>query len=239
MEQILPVIDTEILQQKATEFAMKGAIASIQEYYTGYGSPFKAAIDANLKSNELKGGINLPDIIALINATLSKEIDIIANTAVSKSFVSRVSVFLTREEKQINFSHFLKKFIEYTEATEYDQCSVEVEPHSYGWLNVTLNCTLENLSRNYRLTFHEVYESKKEPVRRYQLLSLPHDTDHKHQTMKIIGENHTLEIPFVKDVLSDEFTSYCARLIMSKSEITMDTKDFDEDMFPQDECHCN
>ena len=61
------------------------------------------------------------------------------------------------------------------------------------------------------------------------------------QTMKLSVENGvTLELPFTKDILKDEFMSYIARLVMSGSLIILDVEDFDDWMFPEDDgCHCN
>ena len=35
------------------------------------------------------------------------------------------------------------------------------------------------------------------------------------------------------------FSSIVARLIIADTKITMDTREFSEDMFPQNECHCD
>jgi hypothetical protein len=50
--QILPVLNTEVLQEKATEFAMKGAIESIKEFYSGYNSPFRKQIEEQLNKTK-------------------------------------------------------------------------------------------------------------------------------------------------------------------------------------------
>ena len=50
----------------------------------------------------------------------------------------------------------------------------------------------------------------------------------------------TLELPFTKGILEDEFTSFIARLDIGNNNIVFDVDDFDEDMFPQDDhCHCD
>jgi hypothetical protein len=49
----------------------------------------------------------------------------------------------------------------------------------------------------------------------------------------------TLELPFTPGILEDNFLSYIAKLIIANSRITFDVKDFNEDMFPEnEECHC-
>lgn len=49
----------------------------------------------------------------------------------------------------------------------------------------------------------------------------------------------TLEMPFTRDVLADDFTAYIARLVIGNCLITMDCTDFRDEMFPEDEeCRC-
>ena len=54
----------------------------------------------------------------------------------------------------------------------------------------------------------------------------------------ILDGGVTLEMPFTAKVLEDSFVSYIAKLIIAKTQITFDVSDFNEDMFPEDECHC-
>ena len=235
--QILPVLDTEVLQEKATEFAMKGAVESIKEFYSGYNSPFRKQIDEQLTQTKISSGIELPDIIALINESLTKEIDLIANTAISKTFIPLVQKFLVRENKEISFSEILKEFVRVTEAKNYDDCEISIKESQHGWLDVELSSE----EKVYSICLHQDYNSKKEEKQKYQLLSLPRDYNSKEkygQTMKLSIDGATLEMPFTKDVLHDDFTAYIARLVIGNCLITMDCKDFDEDMFTNDECHC-
>ncbi len=232
---ILPVLNTETLQKKANEYAMQGAIKSIEEYYCGYNSPFRKTIEEELKKTELgHGSIALPDVISLINDSLSKEIDVIANTAISKTFLPLVQRFLTRAQKETNFSDILKEFVEATDSKEFEDCSVTVKESSYGWLEVNISVD----ERTYDLTLHKDYHSEKEAVQKYNILSLPYNSDKHRQTMKISIDGASLELPFSGDILQDNFISFVARLIIANTKITMDCREFSEDMFPHDECHC-
>jgi hypothetical protein len=236
-DQILPVLSTEVLQEKATEAAMKGAIQSIEEYYTGWNSPYKKMIEEQLSKTEISANLNLPDIVSIINESLSKEIDLIANTAVAKTFIPLVQRFLVREEKEVNFSEILKKFIEVSGAENSYDCEVDIKESTHGWLDIEL--TSEDQS--YSVTLHQDYKSRNEEVKKYCILSLPSEkpsNTYYSQTMKVSLDGVTLEMPFVKDVLQDEFVSYIARLVMGKCLITMDCDSFDEDMFERDECCC-
>lgn len=235
---IIPQLDMQKLQDEANKFAMQGAVKSIEEFYSGYNSPYRKALEEKLIKTEIGANFDLPNIIAAINDSLSKEIDAIANTAISKTFIPLVHKFLTREKKEINFSDVLKEFIEATDSKDMDDCSVEIVKNDrHDWLDLTLYGCKE---KQYRLTLHSDYRSRQEQVKKYQFLSLPNNYNDYKQTMKLSIEGGTLELPFTRDILHDDFVSYIARLIMAGSLITMDCTDFNEDMFPrEDECHCN
>ena len=238
MKDLIPVIDPEILQEKVNQAAMKGALSTIEDFYTSYNSPFKKAVREDLESKDIKPNFELPDIIATINDSLSGEIDKIANTAISKTFVPLVQRFLTRTEPEINFSDILKEFIEAFPNSDRDYFEVSIKrEEKYSWLNVELFS--EN--KSYMLTFHTDYKSEKEGKVKYILLSLPYNDSHRNQTMKLsIGDSVTLELPFTKDIIKDDFISYIGRLVMSGSLINMDVKEFEDWMFPEDDgCHCN
>lgn len=239
--QILPVLDTELLKEKANQAAMSGALKSIEEYYTGYNSPYRKAIEEELKKQEIGSGIELPNIISLINDHLTKSIDEIANTAVAKTFVPLVNRFLTPAPKEVKFSDVLKEFIskyEYEDKDRYDfECSVS-KHREYSWLDVNISCDEEV----YKLTLHENHrgrDKQNEPAT-YRFLSLPynHGSSKTGQQMRLKVDNVTLELPYTPDVLLDKFISYIAGLIIGSSIITLDTREFEDDMFPEP-CHCH
>lgn len=232
-ETILPVLDTEELQKKANEYAMKGAIESIKDFYTGYNSPFRKAFDEHLQKKDIAPNFDLPDIIATINESLSKEVDIIANTAISKTFIPALQRFLTREQEEINFSDLLRRFIKETNQEDYDLCSVDIRKSEYSWLDVTITGEKDE----YKITLHEDWETRNEPVRKYKLLSLPYSEEKYRPTMKLSVDNVALELPFTRDILHNEFLSSIARLVIAGTKINIDQREFDEDMFEK-ECHC-
>lgn len=237
MQQILPVLDNEKLQQSANDFAMKGATETLKEFYSGYNSPYRKAIDEKLKEIQIGWGLTIPDIIANINESLSSEIDKIANQALAQSFVPLVNRFLTRLEKQVKFSDILKNFIEGNDSKDYDDYSCEVKDESrYKWLDVTLSSNKNTV----QFTLHIEHKTEKEKVKLYSLLGLPRDNDkYNKQVMKLSVEGGaTLELPFTKDLLKDHFLSYCAKLIMFDCDIIMDCDDFDEESMFERECHC-
>ncbi|WP_131535530.1 hypothetical protein [Pedobacter nototheniae] len=239
--QILPVIDIEKLQQAANEFAMKGALKTLEDFYTGYNSPYRKAIEDNLNGKGVESyKMELPDIIAVLNESISNEIDAIANTAIAKTFVPLVSKFLTRQEKEIKMSDILKQFVE-TAATykgpDRDDYNLQLNFNSqYKWYEMEITDGI----RAYTATLHCVYATRDLPLnqRKYQFLSLPNDGNAYKHSMKLSCDGCTLELPFVKDVLKDEFQSYIAGLLIASSEISLDIEYFEEWILPDHGCHC-
>lgn len=238
MDNITATVDTDLLKQKANEFATKGALKAIEDFYTGYDSPYKKAIMKTLSGNSMDNlSLDLPDIVSLINEHLTIEIDAIANTAVAKTFIPLVAQFLTRQEKIANFSDILKGFIESSSQsdtyTEDFNVSVEKD-YKYSWLNIEVS----DLKRTYSFTLHEDYQSKQNKELKYKLLSLPHTDKNERTMMKLHVDNATLELPFTRDILKDSFVAHLAGYIISDTIITMDTESFEDDMFPE-RCHCH
>jgi hypothetical protein len=236
--ELLPVLDTEVLKAKAQDSAMKGALKTIEEYYTAWDSPFKKHIEEELKKAPIGHGIELPDIIGLINQSLVAQIDQIANTAIAQTFVPLVSKFLTRADPEVPFSQILKEFIalfEYEDVDPYDfSINIEEEPR-WGWLTIKLSCKRVD----HCFTLHK-NDSKDKNVtaKTYSALSLPHSSGTASHKMKIKVDGTELEMPFTPDILRDGFISFMARLVISQSIITMDVTDFDDNLFPE-RCHCH
>lgn len=241
---ILPELDMKVLQEKANEYAMKGAIESIKEYYSGYNSPFRKAIEEELKTKSI-GKVDLPDIIGIINSSLSGEIEKIANVAISQTYIPYINKFLTRARKEMLFSEVLKEFVECADYdTKFNDCEIFVdENEQFGWFNVEMQLG----DKEYKFTLHLDHDSKKEnSIKKYQILSIPNETTFttKHfggskKVMTLKVEGAILEFPFTVDVLKDKVTAFIATMILADTKITMDTKEFDENMFPEDECHCD
>jgi hypothetical protein len=244
METILPVLDNKVLQEKANEFAMKGAIDTIKEYYTGYNSPFKEAFDSHLKGKDIHFGFEIPDIISRMNEALMQQADLIANHAIAQTLIPQFKELLTRAEATMNFSDILKTFIDVNYGVKYDDCSVEItnprdyheKPDIYDWLNVQIASD----ERTYRFTLHKHDKKESGKNAKYTLLSLPSFDKNSTQTMTLYLDDikGSVEMPFVPNVLSDRFVSFMARLVMSSTIITLDTQEFDENMFPE-RCHCD
>lgn len=253
MEQkaIIPVLDTEKLQQKANEYAQKGAEEALKDFYTGYNSPYKKAMEENLINKGFDNTIEIPDIIGILNESISKEIDLIANNAVAKTFIPRVKNFLTRAEAELNLSDILKKFINYTdfdrEENDFSDYSMEVRKDDGSFLYLIVSGPKVSFEIHFYLK-----SNKGETPKVYEIYTLPYIQEESstsryssrsfsERKMKIsVDGGTTLEIPFTPGILEDDFMSYIAKLIIANTRITFDVTEFDEDMFPEDEgCHCD
>ena len=247
MEQILPVLNTEILQEKANEYAMKGAMDAIKDYYTGYDSPYKKALLESLKNKGVDNTIEVPDIIGILNQSITSEIDAIANNAVSKSFIPLVKNFLTRADAEMKLSDILKEFINYS-GYEYnndlnpDDFYLEVKKDEGSFVYLIIN----NAKEKFELHFY-LKSKKDESPKVYEIYTLLQVLDSSSrysgltsQKMVVKLDGVSLELPFMPNVLSNEFMSYIARLVIANTKITFDIDNFDEDLFPErNECHCD
>jgi len=217
---------------------MDGATKAIKEYYSGYNSPYVKAIEEGLKGKEFGSSLELPDVIAKINDSLSAEIDNIANAAIAQTFIPLVKRILTREDSEIRFSDILRKFVDTAPEKGVEliyEFEVSVEKSTHGWLDVTLSSP----DREYRVVLHKNHASKADEKEKYIILSLPYPSHTKeyHRTMRVKMEDAIIEMPLTGNLLQDEFISYIARLCMCRSVVTVDATDFDESMFEQ-HCHC-
>lgn len=239
MQTILPVLDTEKLQQAANEYAMKGALETYKDFYSGWSGPYRKAIEEKLKEVKLNGLVEIPDIIAVLNESIVAQLDQIANEAIAHTFLPQVKAFLTREAAEMPFSYFLKEFVNQQYEPDREDFNVSVEKHrEYDWLTVEVS----NEKKSYSLTFHLDSDTKNEKVKKYYLLSLPFSEDYsKYPSQKMtlsVEGGASLTMPFRRDILSDQFTSFIARLVIAGTRFTMDCDDFSDDMFPQ-HCHCD
>ena len=248
MQNLTPVLDLELLQEKANQAAQKGAVEAIEKFYSGYDSPYKKAIEENLISKGVDSNFDIPDIIVVLNEKLSSEIDAIANTAIAKTFIPLVKDFLIRESSNIKFSDILEKFIEFTdfdhhenEMSDYEVVKIE-EDRSKSLQDSFPVYQISNGKIGFELRFYNDSKGK------ITLMSLPYTLEDNgkyrrqyetKETLKIsLDGGASLELPFKRGILENEFIRYCARLVIGNSNIEFDCAEFSEEMFPERECHC-
>lgn len=225
-------INQDQLKEAIDKAALKGAVDVINDYYTGYNSPYKKALKEELEKKTINLiGLNLPDIIGLINDKMKQEIEVIANNAVAQTYLPMLQNSIFRHEKEVNFSEIIKKLIKVHDIDYSNQDDWEIiidESKEYKWLNISIE---ENKKKLYRFTMHYRKENEK-----YIILSLPRNDG---EWIKYTNEETKtqVEIPMLPDFLSDEVNSLIASLIISGSEIELDCEGFEDWMFDE-KCHC-
>jgi hypothetical protein len=229
-----PTLDNQALQAKITEMANKGAMKAIEEYYTGYDSPFLKAFKEEVKEKSISISFDIPDIVSSINKAISDEVDKLTAIAISKTFIPQLNHVLHREEKEIKLSDILRKFVSIYSADEQHEFSfLMIRHYEYEWYTVEIASSKEK----YKFTLHKDWKSKGESIQKYKLISLPNDS-YQSKMMKINVGEANIEIPFTYNILNDQFYSYIARLILSDSVIELDCDDFEDEMF-ESGCHCH
>ena len=233
-----PQIDVKKIQETANAAAEKAYLKEIEDYYTGYGSPYREMIKESLKKQELKRNLELPEILDKINSALKDEVDRIANNAIAASYIPMVSDALVGMEKHLKMSQFLKMIIEELnpDSDEVDDFSFSYERHSdHKWLN----CELSTPDNHYEFTLHQVWTKGFED--KYQALMFPHNkakSGYGNNTMKIYKDDVKIEMPFTPNILEDKVLKLFFKMMITNSYIDMDVRDFDEEWFPVNECHC-
>lgn len=248
MENLNPVLSLDVLKQKANEYAQKGAEEVIKEFYTGYNSPYKKAIQKDLETKGVDSNFDIPDIVAVLNEKFSAEVDAIANTAISKTFIPLVKDFLIRESSDVKFSDILNKFIEYADPSsdcdisDFEVNKVEDDNRSESLRDTFPTYQITNGKDGFELHFYRSsdktvtlmllpYRLSDSSRNRYS--SLNYSTK---ETMKLsLDGGATLELPFTRGILENDFVRYCARLIMGNCNIALDVTEFSDDMFPERE----
>lgn len=248
MEDFKPVLNLEQIQQKANEYAQKGAEEMLKEFYTGYDSPYKKAIKENLIGKGLDENFDIPDIVAVLNQKLSAEIDVIANTAIAKTFIPLVKEFLTREAVEVKFSQILEKFIN---CTDFEYSDIDVEDYTVNRVDREgRSSSLADTFPVYQITNgkegFEIHFFRNGDT--LTIMSLPQQLEasgkyyreyERKDKMRIsLDGGATLELPFMRGILDNDFMRYCARLIIGNTNVILDVEDFNDEMFPERRCHC-
>lgn len=228
-----PVLDQEAIQKAVNEAAYSATVKTIQDFYESYRSPYRKMVEEKLSQMEIGGIIELPDVIAVINERLNAEITALANQAIINSYLPLVKKVLTRTNPQIKFSDILKEFIDNKSVDSWGEVSCDAsENDRHGWIDVKI----EYDKYTYEFTLHKIHSDKPEHKGMYRLLSLPYRSNERAEISIKTKDGDTIKMPFNRDVLSDNFNAYLARVVISGSIIEMDEWDFTSEMFS---CHCH
>lgn len=235
-----PKIDVKKIQVSANAAAEKAYLKEIESYYTAYGSPYREMIQTELKKQDFKYNMELPDILGKINTALSEEVDRIANNAIAMSYIPMISDTMIGLDNEITLSFLLNKIISEIEPErdQFDEFhfSYNKNDRGYDWLN----CELSTPDNNYEFTLHTA-NTEKGDQQKYQLLSFP---SNKAKTgygsnMVVYKDDVKIEMPFTPNILQDKVLKLFFKMMLNNSKITMNCDGFDEDMFPErDHCHC-
>lgn len=230
---IQPALDMEKLQKAAEEYAMKGALKSIEDFYTGYSSPFRKAVEQYLGNMVPSFTLDLPGIMALLNEALAAQMKRIVGQTVAHSYIPMMSRLLSRQAERIDVPDIVQKFID-ERNYEKESISVRLDKGSYGWYDLHLSCDEDA----YRITLYEEYDksrlqSEDDPYH-YIILNVPCNADYsglpkmKCSVPMEDGKEVKIELPFGQGVLEDSFLHYIANLVVFQTPIRIDRTYFDD-----------
>lgn len=226
----VPVLDYKALQDKVNKYAQEGAEKAIKEYYTAFNSPYYKGIEKAL-TQEGELGIELPSIVALLNKAITEQYDAIINEAIAHSYLPLITRFLVKVEKEMKFSDFLKKIIEETECTNSSEYSITIEKGDYD----ASHCDLIIEDKKYRFSIYPerdivggklvVNENK------CHIFTMPYDRENYKEEMTLEKDGVSLKMPFTKNILADPIMMLFANLVICKTNLIMDCKEFELDFF--------
>ena len=255
MENITPKIDAQLLQEKANEYAMKGLIKEIEEYYTSYSSPWRKQVQEELKNKTLNFSLELPDVTAMLNDLLTEKMQMIATESINKVIIPDFKRLLTKAKEEMNFSEILTKFVELKNFNDLHFRDNDFEPSvlveknkKYDWYEVEISYN-DYMGRKqlYEFTMHERQDKDKDEngnlmKKYYKILGNPSYNDSAGYGEKIVikGEGSIrAEVPMTKQYLSDDFIQFLINIVLAQSKIYLDVDSFEYLDIPMYNCECH
>lgn len=237
--QFVPSISNEEIQQAVNESARQGMLKQIEEFFTGYNSPFREKVKEYL-SGQIPGNFSL-DIagcMALINEGLQAQVQEIAHKAIAQSYVPMVQQLLTKRFDQVTFSDIVNAFV-----NEYDTCN-EGLCHAELVVNSCYRTEQLKLWReddgsdddgiSYIITFNPIKTTDGEKNNRYEILTMPMPDQswQKWPTVKCCFEHEgtkcTMHLPLGNGVLRDSFFRFIANIVVFNVPVFKDRYHFDD-----------
>lgn len=230
-------LNEQKLQEAAEKYAIKGAEEAIKEFFTGYKSPFMEEVKKQLEEKvETSIFFNLASMTAAINQAMNDKISEMANTVVAQTFLPMLNNLLSEERKQVVstqdlYQHFGDTMKE-DDGEDFDEEYLELQMKD-GLSIYNIHKTLYFLYRGdckYELSLMSCSDPKTDEDGNtlFHITSLPgssiyrRDSYPRERQMRIrLNEGATLEMPFVPDVLRDEFMRYVAGLLLCNTKITL------------------
>src|SRR5574343_213624 len=243
-------IDQEKINQKAKEAAEKAILQEVEEYYNGYNSPFRKKIREELSEQKSNFLLQIPDLSVIISQKINNEIDKIAANFVGSTVLNDLTEILVRAKKELKLSEILKVFVEYAinENGDLDsddfECNIEDAKDKYffgiilkaGDIEFKIRCHKKEITEEINGKKFTVMNVKMKDSRGSTLFNFGHSSK---EELKINhADGHTISVPFDRYIADDNFGKYIYKLMLCNSIIEFDTNDFNEDMFPENECYC-
>ena len=239
-----PVIDMEAVQKVANEAATKAVIKEVEEYYTGWNSPYRKQIQEWLKQNAPSVHFELPEFGAAVIQSVKAEVDRIAQQVSASNFMQVIRNGITHQTLQEDGTLLMSQLFKdmccgldlegdnpYAEDVVSIEVTIEEDP-SYHWQKMIVTITDDEGDRDYEVTLHKYGEDHPDC---YQILSLPWKQREgwvdKHAKIRT-ADGHTIELPVYAGVCNDEVLLSIARCIMFKTPIRLD-----KTYFMEDNCH--
>lgn len=226
-------LDENKLQEIAEKYAMEGAEKAIKEFYTGYNSPYLKKMREHLESIAPNPHFDLPDITSAINTALSHRLQEITNEVIAKTYVKLFNrIFTPTEDAVIGSESLFQKFGDYIKDREEEDFSED--ELGYEICKGYCGDILQRVQFKYKdYTEFELAlwaEGRNEEGKQLYIISrLPgsgpwNELTNKPKFAKItLEDGKQAEVPILDDVISNDFMAYCARLMLSRTKILLDS----------------
>lgn len=230
-------LDEEKLQAMAEQYAIKGAEQAIKDFYTGYKSPFMAEIQRQLDEKmKMNLFFEIPTMTAAINQAINDKISEMANTVVAQTFLPMLNRMFSDERKTVVstqdlYQHFGDTMKE-DEGDDFDgeYLEIQIRDHSDEYSQHKKLSFLYRGEEKYELSMMSCHKNETDENGNtlFMITYLPgcsqyrFDSYPRERQMRIrLDEGATLEMPFVPDVLRDEFMRYVAGLLICNTKVVI------------------
>lgn len=220
-------IDFDLVQQKVNEAATQGIIKALNEYFTGYDSPFQKNIKSQLDEVYSKKKLKIPNVLGLLNEKLEKEAITLANTAFPTTYIQQIKELVVGYlPNKITTRDLFIKFIESKNDDDESEYSGSIEKNDeYSWYNAEFKYQDEK----YHFTLHKNHNGNG-----YKILSLINENYKSNMgTIHVESGDAKIHFPITLATLDDPFQLFLAKLYLSQTEIELTDTEFDSDMFTE------
>ncbi len=228
-------LDENKIQEMAEKYAIQGAEQAIKNFYTGYDSQFKKKVEKELADKvQTNFFFQLPLLTAAINQAINDKVTEMANTMVANTFLPMLNRMFTQERKTVvttqdlyeHFGDVMREDLD--DEFNCDLMELDIK------CDTTSDYTFRDLSFRYdgneKFRLSLMQSSRKETDEYgnalYMITALPgcsqYHADYypRERQMRLRLKNDvTLEMPFVPDVLRDEFMCYVASLLLNNTKV--------------------